>query len=117
LINLPSMHFLWATTQMKISKSPLEHSSFPPSTLPRGLGPLLSPKTFLDAYQRQVRNSHFITTAGKNAAANLYSFQNEIKGFRDARISEKLKDTSLKIDMLASSTDGETSPEEPTEDI
>lgn len=95
---------------MKISKPPLGQSSFPPSALPRGLGPLLFPKAFLDAYQPQVRNTNFIMNAAKNAAANIY-----INGFRDDRIYEKLKakgklgswhDTSRKIDIFGSSMDG-----------
>ena len=85
----------WRRPKMKISKFPLGHSSLPPSTLPRRLVPLLSHKTFLDAYQPQVRNSKVITIATKNAAANLYGFQNEINGFRDDRISEKLKDLGM----------------------
>jgi hypothetical protein len=63
------------------------------------------------------------TNAATNVAANLYGLQNEMHGLRTDRNADKAKTKehfaswyklNQKMVLFASSTDGETSPAEPT---
>jgi hypothetical protein len=122
-VYLPSLNFLWTTIKDLVFHATAYTALLSTSSAAAKAWASSFPSKYLDAVQPQVSNLDLITNAATNVAANLYGLQNEIHGLRTDRVANKAKtkghfapwhQLSQKMVLFASSTGGETPPEEPT---